>query len=121
MNTFKNLMTIGCMMLFLFSSQVMAQQAKDSKTETVTIQTSAICDQCKTRLEKNIAFEKGVRSVVLDEETKKLTIEYRKGKTDKEKLKKAITKIGYVADEMPADQKAHDRLPDCCQKGSDPH
>ncbi|MBK9291698.1 MAG: cation transporter [Bacteroidetes bacterium] len=100
-----------------------AQQAaqKESKFETVSIQTSAVCGMCKERLEKNLALERGVRAVSLDNETKIITIEYRKGRNSKEGLKKAITKIGYDADEMPADKKAHDRLPACCQKGNEPH
>lgn len=105
----------------LFFSVELSAQEKESKYETVTIQTSAICDQCKTRLEKNISFEKGVKSVVLDEKTKELTITFKKEKNDKEKLKKAITKVGYDADEMPADEKAYNRLPDCCKKGVEPH
>lgn len=104
----------------LFGYETVAQDI-DSKTETVEIKTSAICGMCKDRLEKNIAFEKGVKSVTLNEETKVLTIEFKKGKNSKDKLKKAITKLGYDADELPADQKAHDRLPACCQKGSEPH
>jgi cation transport ATPase len=103
--------------------QVYGQKAslKDDKFETVSIKTSAICSMCKERLEKNLAFEKGVRSVSLDDKTKVITIEYRKGRNNKENLKKAISKIGYDADDLPADQKAHDRLPACCQKGNEPH
>ncbi len=97
------------------------QEPKNDKFETVSIKTSAICGMCKDRLEKNIAFEKGVRTASLDDETKVLTIEYRKGKNDRERLKKAISLLGYDADDLPADQKAHDRLPACCQKGSEPH
>lgn len=98
-----------------------AKKSDESKFEKVEIQTSAVCGQCKERLEKNLAFEKGVRSVSLDDKTKIITIEFRTGRNTKERLKKAITKIGYDADEMPADQKAHDRLPACCQKGNEPH
>ncbi len=100
---------------------VFAQDGKKKKTETVEIQTSAICDMCKERLEKNLAFEKGVKAVELNEETKVISITYKKGKNDKESLKKAITKIGYDADDLPADQEAHDKLPDCCQQGNEPH
>lgn len=103
------------------ATSLFAQEPAKSKNEKVSIQTSAICGMCKDRLEKNMAFEKGVKSVSLDEETKILTIEYRIGKTDKEKLKKAITKIGYDADDLVADQKAHDKLPACCQKGNEAH
>ena len=38
-----------------------------------------------------------------------------------EKLKKAISLIGYDADEVIADTKAHDALPGCCQKSADAH
>lgn len=118
----KNFIIGSFMLVFMLASLTMsAQNAKKSKTEKVTIQTSAICGDCKQRLERNIAFEKGVKSVSLDDETKVLTIEYRTNKTDKEKLKKAITKIGYDADELEADPKAYERLPACCKKDNEPH
>ena len=97
------------------------KKKKKNDLVTIEIQTSAICGQCKERLEHDMAFEKGVKFVELDDETKILTIKYKKGKTTEENLKKAVTKIGYDADEMPADQKAHDALPKCCQKGNKPH
>ena len=96
-------------------------QKVETKTDTVNIQTSAKCNDCKERLEHNISFEKGVTFVELDNETKVLTIVYKTKKTDEKKLKTAVTKVGYDADEMVADQKAHDRLPACCQKDVDPH
>ena len=96
-------------------------QETEKKVDTVEIKTSAVCKMCKERLEHDMAFEKGVKSVELDNETKVLTITYKTNKTNKEELKKAVTKIGYDADEMVADQKAHDRLPDCCQKDVEPH
>jgi cation transport ATPase len=107
----------------IFSLMAMQLKAQESsaKIDTVKIQTSAKCNDCKERLEHNISFEKGVKSVELDSDTKVLTIVYKKDKTSEEKLKKAVTKIGYDADEMPADQKAHDRLPACCQKDAKPH
>ena len=96
-------------------------QETERKVDTVEIKTSAVCNMCKERLEHDMAFEKGVKSVELDNETKILTITYKTSKTNKEELKKAVTKIGYDADELLADQKAHDRLPACCQKDVEPH
>lgn len=101
--------------------QLIVIEAKESKYDTVQIQTSAICGDCKERLEHDIAFEKGVKSVELDNETKVLTIVFRNDKTTVKDLKIAVTKVGYDADEMPADQKAYDRLPACCQKDNEPH
>lgn len=103
----------------LFAQETEKKESK--KLEVVEIQTSAICGDCKERLEHDIAFEKGVKSVELDDETKVLTVKYKKGKNSKEKIKKAITKVGYDADEMPANPKAYAALPDCCKKGVDPH
>lgn len=117
----KHLFNIIILSLVLLPVVLMAEDGKKKKTETVKIQTSAICGDCKVRLEKNLAFEKGVRAVELDEKTKIITITYKTGKNSKESLKEAITKIGYDADEMAADQEAHDKLPDCCQKGNVPH
>jgi len=107
--------------LFFFVVFQVNAQEKGTKVDTVSIKTSAICNDCKERLEHDMAFEKGVKSVELDLDTKVLTITYKENKTTEEKLKTAVTKIGYDADEMVADQKAHDRLPACCQKGAEPH
>ncbi len=75
-------------------------QETERKVDTVEIKTSAVCNMCKERLEHDMAFEKGVKSVELDNETKVLTITYKTNKTNKEELKKAVTKIGYDADEL---------------------
>jgi periplasmic mercuric ion binding protein len=83
----------------------------------VKIETSARCDMCKKRIEKAIGLEKGVKAAVLDVKSKVLTVQYRDGKTNPEALRTAVTKVGYDAGVLPADKKAHDRLPDCCQKG----
>jgi len=43
-------------------------------TETVQFKTSALCDMCKARLEKSMAYEKGVQRATLDVTTKVLTV-----------------------------------------------
>ncbi len=116
----KSILLLTGLLMLLVSFPVMAKD-KSKKTETVSIKTSAICSQCKDRLEKNIAFEKGVKAVNLDLETKELTVTYKKGKNSKENLKKAVSKIGYDADELEADPKAYERLPACCKKDAAPH
>jgi cation transport ATPase len=96
-------------------------EAKESKIDTLKVQTSAVCKMCKERLEHDMAFEKGVKAVELNMDDKVLTIVYRNDKTTEEELKKAITEIGYDADDMVANQKSHDKLPACCQKDVEPH
>jgi cation transport ATPase len=111
--------------IIIMFATVSMQAQDDKKNEknivTIEIQTSAVCGQCKDRLEHDMAFEKGVKSVELNDETKVLTIKYKEGKNTKENLKIAITKIGYDADELPANLKAYNNLPACCKKDVAPH
>ena len=109
------------MILFLGLSAGVQAQDVEPKEKEIKIQTSAICDMCEERLETNMAFEKGVKSVVLDDKTKVLTIVYKTSKTDPKKLREAISKLGYDADDVEADPKAYAKLPACCKKDVAPH
>lgn len=112
----KNLFLI--LLVSVFSFSVNEANAQDNKkTATIKIKTSAQCDMCKERLEKAFAYEKGVKKSELDVETAVFTVEYNPKKTTPEKLKDAVTKVGYDADELPANEKAYEQLPACCQKG----
>ena len=89
------------------ANNVSAQKAdkKASKETEVTFKTSIHCNNCAERVKKNIPFdEKGVKDITVNVETKEVTIKYRTDKTDKEKLKKAIEKLGYTAEEVTAVQ-----------------
>lgn len=104
----------------LFSVNLFSQE-KEKKTKTIEIKSTVVCGMCEERIIKDMAFEKGVKDVKVDLETKIITITYKTEKTDEKTLKKAITKIGYDADEMPADEKAYEKLPACCKRDVDPH
>lgn len=94
--------------------------AEDGKFETIKIKTSSQCEECKERIEEALAFEKGVKTAELDVETKIVTVTYKKSKTSPEKIRKAISKVGYDADNVPADPKAYSKLDACCKKPVDP-
>jgi mercuric ion binding protein len=117
---FKYLLTFA---FGLFLHTAVAQSTKETtkiaaeNTAEIKIKTSAQCDMCKKRIEKKLSFEKGIKSAVLDVDSKVLTIVYKKDKTDEKTLKTAVSKIGYDADGMVADKGAYDKLPECCQKG----
>jgi cation transport ATPase len=88
----------------------------DAQTDTVRIHTSAQCSSCKQKIEHDMVYVKGVKSATLDLKTKNLIVVYSVAKTTPEKLRLAVTKIGY-ADLLPADKKAYDELNACCKKG----
>ena len=92
-----------------------------AQTDTLRIQTSAICEQCKERIEGDLSFEKGIKSSNLDLKTKIATVVYNPKKTDTQKIREAITRIGYDADSLKADPKSYKKLPDCCKKESKMH
>jgi periplasmic mercuric ion binding protein len=102
----------------IFSGLVVANPPK---TAEVKIKTSAVCGMCKKRIERDLGVTKGVTNSTLNLDDKVVTITYNPKKTNPEKLKAAISKIGYDADLVMADKTAHDALPDCCQKGNAMH
>lgn len=55
------------------------------------------CGNCAKKIKDYIRFEKGVKAINPDLETKLVTIEYDSEKTNPEKLAKAFEKIGYKA------------------------
>ncbi len=107
--------------MFIMLAAFTGLQAQQKSDGTIVIKTSAVCGQCKTRIEEGMAFEKGVKDVTLDVESKNVTITFNPKKTSPEALKKAISKLGYDADEVPADLAAYNKLPSCCKKDAPKH
>jgi copper chaperone CopZ len=101
------------MAVFIFNG--LYAQEKKSKFETVTIQTSAQCGDCKTRIEDGLNYTKGVKFAELDLITKKVTVKYAAEKISLQQVKEKINSIGYDADEMKANPESILKLPACCQ------
>ena len=93
--------------------------AQKKSVEKVTIQTSAVCEMCKTTIEEGLAYAKGVREADLNLDDFKVTVTYRADKTDPEKIKQAIAKLGYTADNVKPTQKDFDKLNECCKAPHD--
>lgn len=96
------------------SFSVFGQQ---QQKQVVEIQTSAICIMCKQAIERDLTYEKGVKSVDLDLETKVVTVEYNAKKTNPDAIRKRITLVGYHADSLQRDPEAYEKLPFCCKDG----
>jgi periplasmic mercuric ion binding protein len=110
--------TILFSLIFSFALTMGFAQSTDKE---VKIKTSAICEMCKERLERNLGLSKGVKEAELNLDNKVMTVKYNPKKTDVASIKETIMKTGYDADDVVADQKAHDKLPKCCQKTAKPH
>ncbi|MGE0635603.1 MAG: heavy-metal-associated domain-containing protein [Bacteroidia bacterium] len=111
MNIIKKISAAVILFISVFSFSVSAQTAE------VKIKTSAQCDECKERIEKALAFEKGIKSATVNIEDQMVTVVYYDKRTTPEKIREAIANIGYDADDVPAKKETYDKLPKCCKKG----
>lgn len=102
---------LSLMILVFFSAT-----ANSQNKEIIKIKTSAQCDMCKKRIEKELGYVKGVKKADLNLETKEVTVVYNPKKTSPEKIRAAISNSGYDADEVKANNKSYGNLPDCCKK-----
>ena len=116
--TMFSLTILVTMVILLMSSSGYSQ---DKKNAEIKIKTSAVCGMCKDKIEQGLAYEKGIKDVSLDVETKIATVNYNPAKITPDQIRKAISKLGYDADEVLADKKAYDKLPKCCQKEAPKH
>ena len=74
-----------------------AQDAKKKKT-TVTFYVEGMhCNKCVNKIEKNIAFEKGVTDLKCDLDTHTAEVTFKDAKTNQANLEKAFDKIGMHA------------------------
>jgi len=109
------------MLALLFVSSLAFGQKPTGKTETVVIQTSAECGECKERIEGALNYTKGVKFAELDLDSRKLTVKFKNDVISLAELKKQIAALGYNADEVVADPAAYEKLPACCKAGGMEH
>lgn len=112
--------TVLSLIITLISFTAFAQKApiKVSDGYKIEIKTSAVCEMCKDAIERDLTFEKGVKEVNLDVDTKVVTVIYNDKKTNAETIRERITKVGYNADDLMRDPEAYENLPFCCKDGA---
>ncbi|MCB0429465.1 MAG: heavy-metal-associated domain-containing protein [Flavobacteriales bacterium] len=108
-------------LILLFGLSFLQPAQAQANRDTVVIKTSAICGECKERIEKAVRFVKGTIESNVDLDTKEVTVVYKSDKTNPDELRKAIADAGYDADDVKADPKAFGKLPGCCQKPGGKH
>lgn len=109
----KKLLVLGVLMCTLSAFA----QSKKNITDTAYIKTSALCGDCKERIESTLNFQKGVKFSELNLDTKIATCVYKPSKVSLSELRLALVGVGYDADDMKADPEAVKLLPKCCQPG----
>lgn len=106
----------------LLSGVFSAAAQQNKKTEIIAIKTQIYCDHCKQcescggRFDREMPFIKGIKDYSFDEKAMTISLTYNTKQTTPEKIRLAISKIGFDADDVKADPKAVAKLDDCCKK-----
>ena len=90
--------------------------AKDIKTVVFNTAPEMHCNNCENRIKNGLKFEKGVKDIKTDLETKTVTIEYDADKTNVDNLVTAFAKIEYKATEAGKGAAAGEKKGGCCKK-----
>ncbi|MBO4557825.1 MAG: heavy-metal-associated domain-containing protein [Bacteroidales bacterium] len=93
--------------LIVISVNAFAQKkAKKANFEEVTFVTSIDCKNCAKKCNATLPYEKGIKDCKVDLPTKTIYFKFDPSKTSKDKLAKAIERLGYTAEEVETVKKA---------------
>lgn len=115
----KHFISFCAVVLFVLAAKV--TMAAPQNTDTLVVKTNIYCNHCKQcesckgKLDL-LMEEKGVKDMVLNVELMTITVVYNSKKTSPEKIRTAISNLGYDADNVPANPKAYEELDGCCKK-----
>ena len=122
MKTIKNInLSKAVIVLLMFFSVSVFAQKKDN-IKTVVIKTMIYCDHCKQcetcgdKFNKDLYNEDGIKRVDIDSKAMTITVIYDSRKTDIDKIRLFISKLGYDADDIKADPAGVAKLDGCCKK-----
>jgi periplasmic mercuric ion binding protein len=91
----KNLRSIFLIVAILMATFSAGYASKASNTATASYWVSIHCGSCQQKLMDNLRFEKGVKDIKVNVDTKQVDITFNTKKTDSSKLQIAIEKLGY--------------------------
>ena len=73
------------------------------------------CEMCESRIERELPKTTGILSVDVMVDKKMAHVMYDPNVLNQQDVENAISKIGYQANQTPADAKAYQALPGCCK------
>ncbi|ESU22288.1 hypothetical protein FEDK69T_22710 [Flavobacterium enshiense DK69] len=112
-------LAIAFLLLTSVSNTALAQQSK--KTQKAVIKTTITCDHCKEcetcgqLFQKTLIKEKGIQMVTLNVEEMTIEVIFNSKKTDLAAIKRAISNLGYDADDIKANPEGYEKLDGCCK------
>lgn len=102
-------------MLSLVTLFLMGTLAVFAGNKTEKFKVYGNCGMCEKRIEKAALSVDGVLKADWNKDTKMMEVTLNDGKTDVQKVQKAIAKIGHDTNMFKATDEAYNDLPGCCQ------
>lgn len=106
-------------MLLAGIGSVMAQSKKGTLVTAKISTPTAVCQECKERIERYMLREEGIASTKVDFRKKITTVKFFSDRTNIENVKTGIANAGYDADNVTANPDSYARLPKACKKPED--
>lgn len=104
-------------LVFMLISVAAADAQSKKGEKTVTYNATLHCASCQAKVEKNIPYEKGVKSLKVDLKANTITVTFREDKNTVEGIQKAIEKLNVpVTGVAGAEQKEKCDEADKCDK-----
>ncbi|NDW08187.1 cation transporter [Dysgonomonas sp. 520] len=91
----KIIIFLSAIFMLSFNVDTFAQEKKKNNKEEVLFDVSLHCHSCQKKIEKQVAFEKGVTDLKVNLPEKTVWVQYKADKTDAAKLKAFIESLGY--------------------------
>lgn len=101
---------LSVLAVFLFATVV---AFAGNKTEKVKVYGN--CGMCEKRIEKAANGVDGVSKADWNKDTKMMEVTFDDSKTSKDKIEKAVAKVGHDTDMHKATDEAYNNLPGCCR------
>ncbi len=99
----KKILTLTALLLLTVSA-AMAAGGPDKKAkaarETVCFSSNVDCPNCVKKVQSNIAYVKGVKTLDISLKNHTITVGYDPAKTNEETLASEIRKLGYTAEKQ---------------------
>ena len=100
--------TKALLLALAFASVCMA---KDIKTVVLTTNPEMHCENCEKKIKGSLRFEKGIKNIITNLNSKTVTIEYDADKTTIDNIIKGFKKIKYEAKEVKNTPKKGENTP----------
>lgn len=107
--------TLFILVIALFTLSMSSATNQSSKTHTISFITTAICEECKERIEEKLNYTKGILFAELNLENKMLTVKYKTEVITEQQIKEVLANLGYSSDTVVRNREAYLALPKCCQ------